>query len=316
MASGFLEVPAGVDAATRIPVTVVQGWRPGPVLALIAGTHGSEYPPILALQRIRRRLEARAVAGTVILVHIANLPSFQGRTVYYGPADGKNLNRVYPGNPAGTQSERIAHVITTEVIARADYVADLHCGDANEALLPYSYWMRSGNGDVDAGSKGMAIAFGLDWIVIDDERPRNPAASVFTSNTAITRGKPAITTETGELGSCDERWVDMAERGVWNLLSYLDMIPRPKAETGPVTWLAPTRVIRSAETGMFHAAVRPGDEVSEGARLGTITDYFGDPVQEVPAPLGGLVVYVVATPPVAAGEPLVMIGVRAADGPG
>ena len=312
MASGFLEVPAGVDAATRIPVTVVQGWRPGPVLALIAGTHGSEYPPILALQRIRRRLEARALAGTVILVHIANLPSFQRRTVYYGPADGKNLNRVYPGSPSGTQSERIAHVITTEVIARADYVADLHCGDANEALLPYSYWIRSGNGAVDAGSKGMAIAFGLDWIVIDDDRPRDPAASVFTANTAITRGKPAITTETGELGSADERWVDMAERGVWNLLSHLDMIPRPKARPGPLTWLAPTRVLRSPETGMFHASIRPGAEVSEGALLGTITDYFGDPLQEVRAPFGGLVVYVVATPPVAVGEPLVMIGVRAA----
>jgi hypothetical protein len=281
------------------------------VLALIAGTHGSEYPPILALQRIRRRLEARALAGTVIIVHIANLPSFQGRTVYYGPADGKNLNRVYPGNPAGTQSERIAHVITNEVIARADYVADLHCGDANEALRPYSYWMRSGNDDVDAGSKGLAVAFGLDWIVIDDDRPRDPAASVFTSNTAITRGKPAITTETGELGSADERWVDMAELGVWNLLSHLGMIPRPKTEAGPVTWLAPTRVIRSTETGMFHPAVRPGDKVGEGALLGTITDYFGDPIQEVRAPFGGLVIYVVATPPVASGEPLAMLGVRA-----
>ena len=72
--------------------------------------------------------------GTVILVHIANLPSFLGRTIYYSPIDGKNLNRVYPGKADGTVSERIAYAITTEVIERADYVVDMHCGDGNEAL--------------------------------------------------------------------------------------------------------------------------------------------------------------------------------------
>ncbi|MBP1621361.1 MAG: Succinylglutamate desuccinylase/aspartoacylase, partial [Acidobacteria bacterium] len=75
-ASGFIEVPAGVDAATRIPVTVVHGARPGPVLALVAGTHGYEYPPILALHRLRAELDPAALSGTVILVHVANLSSF------------------------------------------------------------------------------------------------------------------------------------------------------------------------------------------------------------------------------------------------
>lgn len=100
--SGFLDVPTGPDGEARIPVTVVHGARPGPVLALIAGTHGSEYPPILALQRVRRDVDPARLAGTLILVHIANLPSFQRRTVYYGPADWKNLNRVYPGRIDGT----------------------------------------------------------------------------------------------------------------------------------------------------------------------------------------------------------------------
>ncbi len=309
--SGWLDVAPGTDGATRIPVTVVHGGKPGPVLALIAGTHGSEYPPILALQRVRAKLAPDAVAGTIILVHIANLPSFHGRTVYYGPADGKNLNRVYPGSANGTQSERIAHVITTEVIARADYVADLHCGDANEALRAYSYWMRSGRADVDVASRGMAEAFGIDHIVIDDERPRDPAASVFTSNTAITRGKPAITTETGELGGVEERWIAMAEAGVWNLLRHLGMIEGTPVVTPRTTWLAPTRVLRSPATGLFRAVVRPDDEVSAGDVIGTLHDHFGDPIGEVRAPFGGIVVYVVATPPISSGEPIAMIGTKA-----
>ncbi|MFP5356533.1 MAG: hypothetical protein ACLGIK_15560 [Gemmatimonadota bacterium] len=40
--SGYIDVPAGVDSATRIPVSVIQGRTPGPVLALVAGTHGME----------------------------------------------------------------------------------------------------------------------------------------------------------------------------------------------------------------------------------------------------------------------------------
>ncbi|MGH7548625.1 MAG: hypothetical protein ACREMM_10675 [Gemmatimonadales bacterium] len=66
----------------------------------MAGTHGSEVAPIVALQRVRRELEPAQLRGTVLLVHVANLPSFLRRTVYYSPIDGKNLNRVYPGRGA------------------------------------------------------------------------------------------------------------------------------------------------------------------------------------------------------------------------
>lgn len=138
MASGFIEVPRGADEGTRIPVSVFRGSRPGPVLALLAGMHGYEYSPILALQRLRSQMDPKRLAGTVILVHVSNLPSFLRRTIYYSPVDGKNLNRVFPGKADGTVSERIALALTREVIERADYVVDLHCGDGNEWLRPYT----------------------------------------------------------------------------------------------------------------------------------------------------------------------------------
>ncbi|MGQ0539910.1 MAG: M14 family metallopeptidase, partial [Gemmatimonadaceae bacterium] len=95
-ASGFLEVPAAMDSATRVPITVLRGTRPGPVLALVAGTHGSEVAPIIALQRVRELIDPRRdLRGTLILVHVANLPSFVHRTIYRNPWDQKNLNRVY-----------------------------------------------------------------------------------------------------------------------------------------------------------------------------------------------------------------------------
>ena len=165
------------DSGTTIPITVINGAAPGPVLALIAGTHGMEYVPIVALQRLRARIDEKTLKGTIILVHVANMPSFLGRTIYYSPVDGKNLNRVYPGKADGTISERIADTITREVIARATHVVDLHCGDGNESLRPYSYWITTGEPKVAQAGREMALAFGLDHIVVDKERPTDPAAS-------------------------------------------------------------------------------------------------------------------------------------------
>jgi hypothetical protein len=307
-ASGWLEIPKGVDEGTRIPVTVIHGAKRGPVLALIAGTHGYEYSPVVAMQRFPAKVNPQELSGTIIIVHVANLPSFLKRTVYYNPFDGKNLNRMFPGRPDGTNTERIAHAITTQVIEKANYVVDLHCGDGNENLRPYSYWMTSGTPEVNEASKQMALAFGLDHIVIDTERSRDPAKSVYTSNTAITRGKPSITTETGAMGRVDTDGADLAEAGVFNLLRHFRMLPgEPRRAEHPV-WIDKNEVLRSAVTGTFHARVQPGHTVANGTLLGVLVDFFGNTLQEVRAPFAGVVLYVVSTPPVSEGEPLAMVG--------
>ncbi len=307
-ASGYIEVSGKADAGTRIPVTVIHGAKAGPVLGLVAGTHGYEYAPIVAMQRFIRKVDAKELAGTVIVVHVANLPSFLGRTVYYSPVDGKNLNRVYPGNAEGTVSERIADAITREVIEKSDYVVDLHCGDGNEWLRPYAYWMTSGTPEVNEKSKELALAFGLDHIVIDTERSPDPSKSVYTSNTAITRGKPSITTETGGLGQVDEEGPRLAEAGVFNLLRHLKMLPgEPRRVQHPI-WIGRSVVLRSSATGTFHARVKAGHTVAEGTVLGVLTDFFGEIIEQVRAPFAGEVLYVVATPPVSQGEPLAMVG--------
>jgi hypothetical protein len=308
-ASGFLEIAArGGEEGTRIPVTVIHGAQPGPVLGLVAGTHGYEYSPIVAMLRFPAKVNPQELSGTVIIVHVANMPSFHGRTTYYSPADGKNLNRVYPGRADGTLSERIAWAITREVIERSDYLVDLHCGDGNEALRPYSYWMTSGTPEVNEKSRQMAIAFGLDHIVIDNERSADPARSVYTSNTAITRGKPSITTETGGMGRIDSDGADLAEAGVFNLLRHFQMLPgEPKRAEHPI-WIDRSEVLRSPADGVLHPQVQPGQTVARGTLLSVLTDYFGNKLHEFRANFAGEVLYVVSTPPVKKDEPVAMIG--------
>lgn len=308
-ASGFIDVPAGVDTATRIPISIVRGAQPGPTLALIAGTHGSEVAPIVALQRVRAALEPAQLRGTVLIVHVANMPSFLGRTVYYSPIDGKNLNRVYPGKADGTVSERIAYAITNQIIERADYLVDIHSGDGNESLRPYTYWspLRL-NARADSIAREMALAWGNDHIVIDTVRPRDRLASVYTQNTAHIRGKPALTTEAGYLGIAAEDMVQRNVDGVFRLLRYFRMIPGTVELVRQPLFFERTEVLRSPATGVWHPKVERGQSVQKGMLIGVLTDFFGTTLAEIRAPFGGVVLYVVGTPAMSQGEPMGMIG--------
>jgi predicted deacylase len=306
--SRLLEIPAGPDAGTVIPITTIRGKRPGPVLALIAGNHGYEYPPILALQRLRSQIDPADLAGQIIMVHTANMPSFLGRTVYFSPVDGKNLNRVYPGNPAGTVSDRIAHAITTEVIEKSDYVLDLHCGDGNEWLRPYVYQNITGNAALDQAIARLVMAFGIDHVVVDRDRPTDPARSLYCSTTAITRGKAAMTVESGSLGMSDEESVERIVAGVHGVLRELRMKEGGPDPLSHAVYLDPTEVVTSPETGILYAQVECNQTVPKGAVLAYVTDFFGKRLAEIHSPLDGLVLYVVATPPIVKGQPVACVG--------
>ena len=303
--SGDLQVPArGAEAGTTIPFSIVQGARPGPLLVLVAGTHGAEYPPILALQRLRASIDPRTLAGTLVMVHVANMPAFLGRAVYYTPGDQKNLNRVFPGKADGSISERIADVLTREVIEKAQYPIDLHCGDANESLRPYLYWATNGAPRLVEEIRQLALAFGLDHVVLDNSMPTDPAASLYLENTAITRGKPAMTIESGGLGQTDEESTQRIERGVAGVLKHLKMRDAGPAPIDHPVFIGRNLVLTSGHTGIWYPAVERGHTVAEGALIGHITDFAGQTIEEVRAPFSGEILYVVGTPPITKGEPL------------
>ena len=306
-ASGWIDVAAAADPAVRIPVSVVHGARPGPVLALIAGTHGVEYTSVIALPRVLKRLDPARMTGSVILVHMANPPGFYGRRVYYGP-DGLNQNRVYPGKADGSASERIAHAITKSVIDPATHVIDMHCGDGNESLRPYSYWDVTGNAAVDAQTREMSLAYGLGHVVVGRDMPKDPAKSVYTTNTALTRGKPAITVESGGMSLTDEASVAAQEAGALSVVRHLGIqADAPSVKATKVTWYDKSEVLRAPADGVWYPAVDKTQMVQAGALVGTLRDPFGATLAEVRAPFAGEMLYVVATPPATKGEPLGMV---------
>ncbi len=304
MVSGYLTVPEKDGVGSRIPVTVINGSREGKVLALVAGVHGFEYPPILALYRIKEIINPEELTGTLVLVHIANLPSFQKRTIYYNPFDWKNLNRVFPGDPQGTMSQRIAAVLTKEIVDRSDMLIDLHCGDGNEALIPYTYWMITRDDSFNEKTKKLATTFGIPHIIIDDTRTQDPNDSRYLGNTAVLRGKPAITTESGFLGNTDEEAVVRNVRGILNVMKANQMIAGESQPAREPVWIDKYQVVYSQHDGLFFPLVEMGYFVKKGQIVGLIRDYLGDLKEEIRAPFSGMLLYIIETPPCNAGEPL------------
>ncbi len=110
-------ISTGQDS-TFIPI--FNGAKNGETLGITAGVHACEYAPILAAQKLAASINPERLSGVVILVQLAAIESFLGRSPYVSPVYGKNLNRSFPSKSTGTNTEKVADLITDRVISRAD----------------------------------------------------------------------------------------------------------------------------------------------------------------------------------------------------
>jgi uncharacterized protein len=307
-ATGFIEVPAGADPATSIPVAVIRGAKPGPVLALVSGAHGTEYASIIALEELIQSLDPAQVAGTVIIVPLVNIQSFEQKVPHLNPVDGKSMNRFYPGKADGTQTERASWLITKQVVERCDYLIDYHGGDLDENLRPYSYWPKTGNAKQDSTTRDMVLAFGLDHIIVWSDRPKDPNASRYLDNTANTRGKPAIAVEAGYSGTVQPDDVHALVAGTLSVMRYLKMLPGSPAVVEHPVWFGKIDTIASEQPGIFYPSVQRGTYVEQGMKIGYVTDYFGKTIFEAHAPAAGVVLYICGVPSMKKGDTVANIG--------
>ena len=293
----------------RVPVTVVNGSSEGPTLLIAAGTHGDEFPSMFALQQLAKELDPKQVKGTVLIIHLANPDGFHKRLLALNPKDGKNLNREFPGNAEGTATEQIAELLTREFISRADFFIDMHSGSANQKLLNHIYSPFVGDEELDALTFEFAKATGMQHIIMYGDRPRDPNNSISFPNTAMTRGKPGLTTEIGHLGERDQASIDFALQVARNALYFLDMLPgEANPRQNPVIYDT-VSYVKSEFTGFFTPLVTIGDKVKKGTPIGEVSDYFGNLVQTIESPVNGNVLMINETPPVEKGESAVAIGV-------
>jgi uncharacterized protein len=307
-ANGFIQVSAGVDAATNIPVIVIHGAKAGPRLALVAGSHGTEYASIIALEKLARSVSPVELSGTLVIVPLINLASFAQKVPHLNPVDGKNMNRMYPGNPDGTQTERASWAIGRQVVEPSDYLIDLHGGDLDENLRRYSYWPQTGNDKLDATSRAMVMAFGLDHIVIQKNQAPPMPATAPISRFSVDLGKPTVIAEAGHAGTTEAEDVDALVQGSENVMRYLKMLPGEVRPVEHPVWIGQITTVQSDHDGIFYPLVVPEAYVQQGMRIGYTTDYFGNKLADVIAPVSGVVVYVCSVPSMKKGDTAAYIG--------
>ena len=297
VAYGELKVPAGSDAATNIAVVVVNGAKPGPVVAFVAGSHGTEYASIVALTRLAPKIDPKALTGTVIIAPLLNVASFEQMTVHTNPIDKKGMNANYPGKTDGTQTERALALVTDQIVKPSSVIIDLHGGDMDEDLRPYSYWIRTGNEAQDKASRELVDAFGLDHSILRDIDVSNPASIRSLSGYALAQGKTTIVAEAGRSGLVLAEDVDALINGSLNTLSSLKMIASPAVKrASPLVFVSTGERAQADGPGMFYAKARRNAIVKKGDVIGETTDYAGRPTGQVKAPVEGLITFIRGVP--------------------
>lgn len=306
-----LPVPAyGDERGTFIPVTVLHGAEAGPVLASVSGVHGFEFPPILAAARLADRINPSELSGTVIIVRVANIPSYEGKSPHLNPVDGKNLNRSFPGSPIGTSTERIADVISREIVARADFLLDLHCGDGAEYLEAFV----GVYGGPLATNFEQALAIGRGFGFPNLVRyTMNTQAQIDTGRSlnrqGVATGIPTVLVEFGENGRRDEKFVQGIVTGVENALSILGIWDKPQRNVPEVLRLFEgTTATKAMHSGLYYPEDPARRYWWKGDLIGVIRDYSGKEVQRVYSPVDGYALYGITGPPVRAGMSVATIG--------
>jgi predicted deacylase len=312
---GAILIEAGSDPGYSIPVVVANGARPGPTLALVAGLHGAEFASIVALQKLSAQIDASQLSGKVIIVPLVNVAAFDAVVRHLNPVDGKNINRVFPGSVSGTQSERAAYALTTQVIEQADYVIDYHGGDIDEDQHPYAYWIQTGAAQLDASELDMLLAYGPDYIIKFAAAGLTLETAKLLPTQAAARGKPTITVDAGRAGTYTAADLATLIDGTLNVMASLEMLDRPVKASKKPTFIERFLYVKSDGTGTFYPLAGRGQHVTKGQKIGYVTDRYGMPSFDVVAPESAVVLYLNSTPSAVQGEQLFYLGVPAQGDP-
>ncbi len=267
---GFLRLPYSRDdsawGSVMIPITVIRNGD-GPTALFTGGSHGDEYEGPVAIQNLARELEPDDIRGRVILVPMMNFPAFQaGRRT--SPIDGGNLNRLFPGRPDGSVTQKIADYFTRVLVPMADIVLDIHSGGKTLDFLPFAAVHVLEDKDQEAACEAAMRAFNAPYsmklLEID-------SAGMY-DDTVEAQGKVFVTTELGGAGTATPASVGIALRGMRNLLSHAGICRTPPefGQSRGLDMPGPDCFVFARHSGLFEPLVALGDRVEKGATVARV----------------------------------------------
>lgn len=220
------------------------------------------------------------------MMHPVNIQGFWARREFIVPEDGKNLNRVFPGNPLGTLSDKTAYLISNNFFPIADFYVDMHSGDIHESLHPYVYYPGQPTPEIEQKSRSIAKVLDMEYMV-------RSMATGGAYNYAASQGLPSILIERGGSGLCLREDIDAYKNDIYNIMNKLKMTPIPvKPHRHIPNDVENLIYLETMEAGCWMHYVHSGDFVEEGQILGHITDLFGNIITTYYAEQTGVVLYI------------------------
>jgi predicted deacylase len=304
-ARGWCQVGLG-PATVSLPIAITHGARPGPVLAVTAGIHGGEYVPMVAARQFVRGLDPLAMCGTVVVSLQSSPVAFEQRRAFVNPLDGQNLNRSFPGDPDGGPTARLADWLWRNLLSRADYYVDCHCGDLPEALDPFTAVAPGRDGQLIERARAMADCFDAGRLIVE-----------HTQGAAIQQAAladiAAVLIEIGGQGQWSPEEVAVQHDGLRRVAALAGILPDaggPGAGVGarpPLPVFEDAGDVISDRAGLWFPEVAVGTAVEPGTRLGWLEDVFGDDAQQIVSPAAGVLSYGLSSLAAAKGDLLASI---------
>lgn len=309
VARGLLPVAMGADGnPIGIPLVIVRGVQPGPVLVVDAAAHGDEQEGTVAVLRLLREVDPAALRGTLIAVPVLHVPAMESlhRANVTDHWQG-DMNRLFqPGVPEGNLTQRLAHQYIDQVAARADAVISLHSGAS------YMWWSHQGVIGTGPQSRDLARLLGAEWDILWED----VALSGTCRAACAERGIPQVTLEVAGAGDRMlgrfEEYTGRIAAAVLNVMRHKGMIDG--SPTSARSWtVVHTRAVRSHQGGLLEPVpdllARVRTFVRAGTPLFTLSDIFGREAEQVAAPVDGYLMGVRTYPYAPAGWPLAWMGI-------
>ena len=279
--------------SSSLAVRVLHGAKPGPVVFVSAAIHGDEIVGTAVVQRLAQGIDPQALAGTLLLVPVANVFGFMTHSRYL--PDRRDLNRSFPGSANGSLAGQLAHIFYREVVGRCTLGIDIHTAAIHRYNLP-QIRIASGNKRLVE----LAMAFGAPVII------ESPLRDGSLRDLAQKNGVDMLLMEAGEALRFDRLSIETGVAGVSRVLAHLGMI---EADDGLTEVGIPARAnksswVRAPRGGVTHRVRKSGDPVRKGDLLARVTGLFGDDPLDLVSPIDGIIIGHATLPVVHQGDAL------------
>lgn len=295
------------SAGYSVPLTIINGVKEGPVVAITAGQNGTEYVGIAAALEITKRVKPSELSGAILVVPVVNVLGFEQRERYTFPLDddfnGKqNMWSLWPGRSDGSLLHKNMRAVFDQVVRRGQYYLDMHGGDIHEYLIPCTMITLVGDPKVDSESRNLARAVGYEYLI---EAPTADSDRGTTKTEASLSGIPSVVVETGDQGVLRQDLVEKAVSGIMNVMKLLNMVEGPPSSVkSGVKEIYKMIPVRAEIGGLFVQRIPAGAMVKKGDKIGEVISIDGNKTQEVIASETGLIIESFCNPAVYSGDAL------------